>query len=136
MLYDEEKILLELNAVGLTDEEQQDILDNVGVRLGEALQPTLSEGQWAEYKAIVDANQEVIAAWLAKYIPEYKKSELYEQLAVEYDDDPEKIQPEKVVASVGWVEKNIPNVDEIIAKVISDYREERIAAVESINLVQ
>ena len=136
MLYDEEKILLELNAVGLTDEEQQDILDNVGVRLGEALHTTLSDTQWAEYKAIVDANQEVISAWLAKYMPDYKNSDLYEQLAVEFDDDPEKIQPEKVVASVGWVEKNVPNVDEIIAKVISDYREERIAAIESINLVQ
>ena len=135
-MYDENTILQELNAVGLSDEDQQDILDNVAIRVGEAIEPTLTEEQLKEYRAIVDANQEIIDAWLAKNVPDYKTSDLYEEVEVQNDLDPDRVQPDKVVATIEWVKANVKDVDTIFAKVIADYREERLAAVESINLVQ
>lgn len=123
-MYDEETILQELHATELSESEQQELLDQVGIRVGEVIEAQLSEQQMNEYKAIVDANQDVIFAWLDQNQPEYKEHQLYKELTLGYEEDPEKIQPEKVVASIGWVEANVPNVEEIVGKVVEAFKQE------------
>lgn len=136
MWYDEEKILLALNASELPDDEQQDLLDDVGVRIGEAIDASLGEQQRAEYRKLLDADQQAIFAWLNHYKPDYKDDPVYQELAEAYEEDPEKIQPEKIVATLNWVEKNVPNAVDIVAKTVHSYREERASTSQPPGLVQ
>lgn len=124
-MYNEDLILQELNATNLAAEEKQEVLDQVAVRVGEAIGAQLTDAQRNEYQAIVDANQDVISAWLDQNMPDYKDSPIYQEVAAGFETDPEKIQPEKVVASIGWVEVNIPNANEVVAQVVAAYKQER-----------
>ncbi len=131
MWYNEDNILQELNATELPVDDQQALLDNVGVRVGEEIEKRLSEQQINEYRAIVDADQDVIFAWLNQNQPDYKNDPIYNEVASGYDADPEKIQPEKIVASLSWVKLNVPDASEIVSRVVLSYKQTRTTTVQA-----
>lgn len=121
-MYDEAAILEALGATHAPEEKQQQLLDQVGLHIGREIEAGLSEQQRNEYKAILDARQSVIDTWLEQNMPAYKESELYKELVIGYESDPERVQPEKVIASIGWVTANVPNLDEIIDRVVDAFK--------------
>ena len=88
----------------------------------------LTEQQFNEYKAIVDDNHEVIDAWLDQNVPDYKESPVYKEIEGGYDADPEKNNPAKLFASIAWIQVNVPNVQDIIAKALDEYKQELASA--------
>ena len=117
---------LEINA--LSADDQADILDQVRLSIGEAVSAQLSEAQLEEYQEIIDANNKVIQPWLAKNIPDYKKSVVYEELLEGFKTDPEKNDPDKLFASLAWIELNVPNAKEVTDNVIADYKAKELSA--------
>jgi hypothetical protein len=120
----DEQFIEKLAVEHFPPEKQSEILDELNFRVGDAMMETLSEQQQSEYEAIINADQAVIDAWLNQNLPDYKNTPLYKEVAEGYDQDPEHIDPAKVVASVGWVEVNVPDIQEITNRIIETYKAE------------
>lgn len=110
-------LIKELGIENLTSEEQQRVLDELNMLVGEAMLGHLSDEQVGEYEEIINGNQEVITNWLNANDPHYKDTVMYQQLAEEYENDPDNIPADKVYASMAWVEKNNPNLNETVAAI-------------------
>jgi hypothetical protein len=112
-----EELITELGIENYSPEEQQRILDELNMLVGEAMLGHLSEEQVDEYEAIINGDQEVITSWLAMNDPGYAETVAYQELAEGYEDDPDKIPADKVYASMAWIEKNNPNLSETVAMI-------------------
>lgn len=123
----DEDLITELGLEHLTTDQQQDIIDELSVRIGQELLGQLTQTQIDEYEAIINGEQPVIDAWLAANDPEYKETVAYQELSVGYDEDPEKVPADKVYASMAWVEKNSPQLAETVATIKADIKA-RVAA--------
>jgi hypothetical protein len=124
-MYQREDLIEQLGIQDLPQDEQNEIVEVATHRIGLAVTATLTEAQFNEYRAIVDDTKEVIDAWLASNVPEYKDSVIFQQFVEGYDDDPEKNSPEKLFATIAWIQVNVPNVQELIAKALNEYKQER-----------
>jgi hypothetical protein len=124
-MYQREDLIEQLGIQDLPQDEQNEIVEVATHRIGLAVTATLTEAQFNEYRAIVDDTKEVIDAWLASNVSEYKDSVIFQQFVEGYDDDPEKNSPEKLFATIAWIQVNVPNVQELIAKALSEYKQER-----------
>lgn len=109
-----DELIIELGIEDYSPEEQQRVLDELNMLVGEAMLGHLSDEQVAEYELIINGDQEVITNWLNKNDPDYQESIVYKQLSVGYEDDPDKVPADKVYASMAWVEKNNPNLSETV----------------------
>ena len=116
-------ILEALGAMNYPDDKKALIIEQVNTLVGEAISAQLSEQQLNEYQAIIDANDDVIQAWLNQNIPEYKNSYLYQEFEAGYKNDPERNDPAKLYASMAWIELNVKNGKEVTDKVIAEYKE-------------
>ncbi|MES2630838.1 MAG: DUF5663 domain-containing protein [Patescibacteria group bacterium] len=123
-MYQEDQLIEQLEIGHLSKESQAEILEDLNLRIGEAVSAELTEQQLTEYEAIINDNHDVIDAWLSQNAPEYKNSSAYKEIAAGYDQDPEHINPDKVFASLAWTQLNSPNAQEIAAKVIQDFKKE------------
>ena len=124
MQHDEEYIIDSLGIASWSPEKQQPAIVEATMRIGTALIDQLSEQQYTEYKAIVDNNESVIHAWLDQNIPDYRENEAYKQMAAGYDSDPEKNSPEKLLATVAWLQVNVPNLQSVIDETLEHYKQE------------
>lgn len=120
----DEQYIEKLAIQHLPKEKQDEILEELNFRVGDAITEKLSEQQQAEYTAIINADKKVIDAWLGNNLPTYKESVLYKEVLEGYNQDPERIDPAKVVASVGWVELNVPDIQQITDRVVENFRVE------------
>lgn len=123
----DEYIIEQLSIEAFSKTEQQDMLDEVRMLIGEAVSDTLSEQQLTEYEAIINANDAVIQPWLEQNVPEYKTTPAYQQLEQDSADDPEHNDPAKLFAGLAWLELNVPNKKEITDAVISDYKKKHLS---------
>jgi len=119
---EDDQLIAELEIQNLTLEEQQNVLDELRMQIGEALASGYTDEQMAEYQAIIDDDHEVINAWLIANAPDYKSTTAYQQLAEGYDSDPDKVSPDKVYAYMAWVEKNSPELAETVARIKADVK--------------
>lgn len=111
-------LIIELGIEHVSSEDQQRIIDELSMRVGQALIDGLSEAQVHEYEAIVNGHQETITAWLAANDPDYKDTIAYQQLSEGEDPaDPDNVPADKVYASMAWVEKNNPNLAETVDRI-------------------
>ncbi|RWZ78536.1 MAG: hypothetical protein EOT05_02180 [Candidatus Microsaccharimonas sossegonensis] len=109
-----DELIVELGIENYSPEQQQRVLDELNMLVGEAMLGHLNETQVTEYEAIINGNQEVIINWLNENDPDYQESIAYQQLAEGYEDDPDKVPADKVYASMAWLEKNNPNLSETV----------------------
>lgn len=123
-MYQREDIIKRLGVQDLPADEQDEIVEIATHHIGMAITDSLGEGQIHEYQAIVDDNQDVITAWLASNVPDYKNSVMFQQFEEGYESDPEKNSPEKLFASVAWIQLNVPNVEALITGALDAYRQE------------
>lgn len=126
-MYDREQLIDQLGIQAWPEDKQDQAVEMAIYKIGEATTGQLTEQQFNEYQAIVDDDQSVIDSWLAANVPDYKDSPVYQELEAGYDEDPEKNNPAKLFASVAWIQVNVPNVQELIAKALDDYRQELAA---------
>lgn len=112
-----DELITELGIENYSPEDQQRALDELNMLVGEAMLGHLSEEQVDEYEAIINGDQEVITSWLAENDPRYAETVAYQELAEGYEDDPDKVPADKVYASMAWIEKNNPNLNETVAMI-------------------
>lgn len=117
-----EDLIKELGIEGLEPEKQLRIVDELNMRVGEAIMSGLSEDQIAEYEAIINGEQDVISSWLASNDPGYKDTIAYQQLAEGVESDPDKVPADKVYASMAWIEKNNPNLSDTVTAIKADLK--------------
>ena len=117
-----EDLITELGLEKLTSNQQESVIEELNMRVGQALVADLSEAQVREYEQILNGEQAVITAWLEANEPNYKDEVAYKQLDAGSDDDPEKVPADKVYASMAWVEKNSPNFAEVVATIKADLK--------------
>jgi len=117
-----EDLIVELGIERLTPAQQQSVIDELNMRVGEAVLGGLSADQVKEYEAIINGHQEVISAWLKANDPGYADTVAYQQLAQGFEDDPDKVPADKVYASMAWIEKNNPNLSQTIAGIKADLK--------------
>ncbi|MDN5276026.1 MAG: hypothetical protein JWN33_675 [Candidatus Saccharibacteria bacterium] len=114
MFNDRQQIIEDLGIAHLSSAEQDSIIDDYQIEIGEAMAEGLSEQQLAEYERIISGDQATIDDFLGSNDPEYREKPLYKELEVGYDDDPEKVPADKVYASLLWVSVNNPQLADTI----------------------
>ena len=124
MLQDEQLIIDSLGIATWPEEQKRPVINEATYRLGQAITGDLSEQQYNEYKAIVDDDHEVIDAWLDQNVPEYKNSPVYQEIEASYETDPEKNNPNKIFASIAWMQVNVPDLKEKIMGTLHAYKQE------------
>lgn len=112
-----DELITELGIEDYNPDDQQRVLDELNMLVGEAMLGHLSDEQVAEYEAIINGEQEVITNWLTQNDPNYQDSVAYQELAEGYESDPDKVPADKVYASMAWIEKNNPNLHETVASI-------------------
>jgi len=110
-------LITELGIENYSADDQQRVLDELNMLVGEAMLGHLSDEQVQEYEAIINGNQEVITTWLTANDPGYEDTIAYQQLAEGYEADPDKVPADKVYASMAWIEKNNPNLNETVSAI-------------------
>jgi len=115
-------IISELGIEALEPTKQQRIIDELNMRVGEAVLGHLTEDQVREYEAIINGDQAVITSWLQANDPGYADTIAYQQLAEGYETDPDKVPADKVYASMAWIEKNNPNLGKVVAEIKEDIK--------------
>ncbi len=123
-MYERDDIIEKLGIQEWPEDKQNEVLEVATHRIGLAVTENLTEAQFNEYQSIVDDDEAVIFAWLEQNIPEYKQSPVFQEFENSVDDDPERNRPEKLFASIAWIQMNVPNVQELIEKALTAYREE------------
>lgn len=123
-MYQRDDIIKQLGIQDWPEDKQNEAVEVAVVHLGAAVTDNLTEQQYNEYEAIVNDNHDVINAWLDENEPNYKDSPIYQSFEEGYDEDPEKNNPAKLFASVAWIQKNVPNVQELIATTLEAYKQE------------
>lgn len=116
MLQDDQ-IVKELGIEYLSAEQQQDLINEYRIAIGEVIAGDLSQDQLDEFDQIIQGNQEVIDRWLAKNKPGFESDSLYALFQEGYDEDPEKVPADKAFAATAWIEKNSPDFAEKVAAV-------------------
>ncbi len=123
----DEYIIEKLSIEAFSKKEQNEMLDEVRMLIGDAVSDELTEQQLNEYEAIINANDEVIQPWLEQNVPDYKTNPVYQQFEDDYNSDPEHNDPAKLFATIAWIELNVPNRKEIADAVIKDYKKKHLA---------
>ena len=114
----------ELSLENYNERERELIIAEVEQRIGERAFSHLPEAKNYEFQEIVYDNIEHIDWWLKENDPEWRESEAFKD-AVEIaneDGNPDNIRPEKIYATMRWIELNLPNYDETAKQVIEEYR--------------
>ena len=126
-MQDEQYIIDSLAIGDWPEDKREPAVVEATMRIGNAIVGDLTEQQYNEYKAIVDDNKDVIDAWLAQNIPDYKENAAFKEIEAGFESDPEKNSPTKLFASLAWVQVNVPDVQGRIARALEEYKQELLA---------
>ena len=110
-------IIVELGIEHMTEQQQQRVIEELEIRVGEAMLDGMSAEQGTEYQAIINGDQQVITAWLETNDPGYQDTIAFQQLSESSGDGLTSIPADKVYASIAWIEKNNPQLSETVATI-------------------
>jgi hypothetical protein len=108
-MFEEENLVQELGIENLTRQQQQNVIDEFKIQVGEALSANLSADKLKEFELIINGDQQVIDSWLSNNVPDYRSQIAYQELQAGYDEDPDKVPGDKAYATLAWVEVNSPD---------------------------
>ena len=111
------ELIQELGIENLTPQEQQNVIDELNMQVGEALAEKLTTEQLEEYQQIIDGNQEVITSWLASNAPDYLETEAYKEIEKGVAGDPEHVPADKIYAYLAWVDVNNPDLEKTVVEI-------------------
>lgn len=120
----EQDLEKELNLKNYPQHERDQIVAEVEQRIGERAFSGLPEDKAHEFQEIFYDNIAHIDWWLGENDPTYKETELFKDTVeiVNEDGNPDNIRPEKVYATIRWIDLNVPNYSEIAQQVIDEYK--------------
>lgn len=102
----------------------QHIYDELELRVGTRLSDGLSDEQLEEFESVIDHKDEIIIAWLAKYMPEYQNDQIFIQLqtATKLETNSPNLRAE--YAATKWLEINRPDYKQVVAAVLAEIKQE------------
>ena len=102
----------------------QHIYDELELRVGTRLSEGLSDEQLEEFESVIDHKDEIIIAWLAKYMPEYQNDQIFIQLqaATKLETNNPNLRAE--YAATKWLEINRPDYKQVVAAVLAEIKQE------------
>lgn len=118
----------------------QHVYDQLEARVGASLSEGMTDAQLDEFEAIIDRRDEVVTAWLGRYVPEYLTREDYQKLQqalIASTEEPE-LKAEYAApggspvlraeyAATKWLEVNRPDYRDVVAKTLEALKQEIIA---------
>ena len=124
-MYQDEQIIEQLGINNLPSDEKEAVINEAQLRIGEAVSEQLTDDKLNEYQAIIDGDNDVIATWLEKNVPDYKNEVAYQSFEEGVESDPERNDPAKLFASIAWVQITVPHIQDIVAGALDAFKKER-----------
>lgn len=114
-----------LSIKDFSPEEKEIIVAEVQSIIGERAFDKLPDGKEEEFRKITYDDVDHINWWLGENDPNYHDTELFKDVkeAVNEDGNPDNIRPEKVYATMRWIDLNVTNQSEIAQEVINEYKD-------------
>lgn len=114
-----------LSIKDFSPEEKEIIVAEVQSIIGERAFDKLPDGKEEEFRKITYDDADHINWWLGENDPNYHDTELFKDVkeAVNEDGNPDNIRPEKVYATMRWIDLNVTNQSEIAQEVINEYKD-------------
>lgn len=114
-----------LSIKDFSPEEKEIIVAEVQSIIGERAFDELPDGKEEEFRKITYDDVDHINWWLGENDPNYHDTELFKDVkeAVNEDGNPDNIRPEKVYATMRWIDLNVTNQSEIAQEVINEYKD-------------
>ena len=102
----------------------QHIYDELELRVGTKLSDGMSNEQLEEFESIIDRKDEVVTAWLEKYVPDYHNDESFNRIqqATGMDMNDPGLRAE--YAATKWLEVNRPDYRDVVASVLDEIKGE------------
>lgn len=128
----DEKFLEDIGLNDLPDEQKkpflQHIYDELELRVGTKLSDGMSDEQLEEFESIIDRKDDIITAWLSKYVSNYHNDAVFMQLqtATKLDVNDPSLRAE--YAATKWLEINRPDYRDVVAQVLDGLKAEVIAS--------
>ena len=127
----DEKFLQDIGLNELPENQKkpflQHIYDELELRVGTKLSDGMNDAQLEEFEAIIDHKDDVVTAWLAKYVPNYHNDEGFLQLqtATQMDVNDPNLRSE--FAATKWLEVNRSDYRSVVTQVLEDIKKEVIS---------
>ncbi len=127
----DDKFLADVGLDQLPDEQKkpflQHIYDELELRVGTKLSEGMSDAQLEEFESIIDRKEEVVSAWLGKYVPNFQADPgfLQMQKATGLSVDDRNLRDE--YAATKWLEVNRPDYRGVVADVMAALKQEVIS---------
>jgi len=126
----DDKFLLDIGLNDLPEVQKkpflQHIYDELELRVGTRLSDGLSDEQLEEFESIIDHKENIINAWLTKFVPEYRDDQVFTKLqaAIKLDVNDPNLKAE--YAATKWLEINRPDYKQVVTAVLNEIKQEVI----------
>ena len=115
---DDQQLISDLGIEDLSPEQQRQILEQLTMKIGEALAADLSEAQLQEFQGIIDEDTGVIEHFLQTNAPNYKETPLYEEIS----KDNGGVSVDKLYAYSVWLAINKPDYQQTVERIKADVK--------------
>lgn len=124
----DEKFLQDIGLNDLPEEQKkpflQHIYDELELRVGTKLSDGLSDEQLEEFESIIDRQDVIVTAWLAKYSPDYINDVTFIKLQKATNLDISNINLKSEYAATKWLEINRSDYKQVVAQVLDELKKE------------
>jgi hypothetical protein len=126
----DEKFLQDIGLNDLPEEQKkpflQHIYDELELRVGTKLSDGMSDSQLEEFEAIIDRKDDIVTAWLNKYVPNYHNEADFINLqqAAQLDVNDPALRSE--YAATKWLEVNRSDYRSVVLQVLDELKQEVI----------
>lgn len=124
----DEKFLQDIGLNDLPEEQKkpflQHIYDELELRVGTKLSDGLSDEQLEEFESIIDRQDVIVTAWLAKYSPDYINDVTFIKFQKATNLDISNINLKSEYAATKWLEINRSDYKQVVAQVLDELKKE------------
>lgn len=127
----DEKFLQDIGLNELPENQKkpflQHIYDELELRVGTKLSDGMSDAQLQEFESIIDHKDDIVIAWLDKYVPNCHNEPDFIKLQQVTDMDVNDPALRSEYAATKWLEVNRPDYKSVVNQVLEDLKQEVIA---------
>ncbi|MBC7942970.1 hypothetical protein H7X68_00510 [Candidatus Saccharibacteria bacterium] len=124
----DDKFLADIGLNELPEDQKkaflQHIYDELELRVGTKLSDGMSDEQLEEFESIIDRKDDVITAWLEKYVPDYHNDESFSRIKEATGLDVNDAGLRAEYAATKWLEVNRPDYRDVVAGVLDELKKE------------
>jgi len=132
----DDQFLADVGLAGLPEEQKKPFLQHtydqleykVGIRLSEGM----TDEQLAEFEAIIDRKEDVIATWLSMHAPDYQNEEVFQRLMQASNLPANDPGLRAEYAATKWLEVNRPDYRDVVAQTLNEIKQEILGAKDAI----